>query len=339
MAAKPPRRRMLPGIDAYEAGVIAGDRAMLARAITLVESSHPAHQRLAQELLLRLLPKTGGAHRVGVTGTPGVGKSTFIDTLGTRLSAEGHKVAVLAVDPSSRRSGGSILGDKTRMQRLSLDENAFIRPSPSAGSLGGVSRRTRESMLLCEAAGFDVVLIETVGVGQSETLVAGMVDVFLVLMLAGAGDELQGIKRGILEIADLIAINKADGENFQAAALARQEYEGALHYMRPPSIHWRPPVLCCSAKTGEGLAELWQQVEAHRVALTGPGELEAKRRSQQLQWMWEMIERRLLDSLREHPGVAARLAELEENVLAGKLTPTWAAEQLLESYGIQRGAE
>ncbi len=324
--------RHAPTVDELADGVRAGHRALLGRAITLVESNSPKHQARAQELLNKLLPETGGAQRIGITGTPGVGKSTFIDAFGTMLSGLGHRVAVLAVDPSSTRTGGSILGDKTRMARLSVDERAFIRPSPSAGSLGGVTRRTRETMLLCEAAGYDVVLVETVGVGQSETLVAGMVDFFLVLMLPGAGDELQGIKRGILEIADMIAINKADGDLELKARAARAEYEGALHFMRPVSPHWNPPVLTCSALRGAGLSELWDEIQRHRQAFEAAGELEEKRRRQRLEWMWSLVERRLSESLQEHAGVRAALAEIEAGVLDASLAPTWAAERILELY-------
>ncbi|MGH6621149.1 MAG: methylmalonyl Co-A mutase-associated GTPase MeaB, partial [Alphaproteobacteria bacterium] len=253
---------------------------MLARAITLTESRKAEHQQMAEAVLLRLLPHSGKAHRVGITGVPGVGKSTFIDALGTRLTAQGHRVAVLAVDPTSSRTGGSILGDKTRMERLSRDERAFIRPSPTAGTLGGVTRRTREAMHLCEAAGFDVILVETVGVGQSEVAVSEMVDFFLVLAIAGAGDELQGIKRGILELADMIAVNKADGDNRERAVRAASEYASAMHLITPAGASWVPPVVTCSALKDTGLEELWDQVTEHRRRLTASGELAAKRSSQ-----------------------------------------------------------
>ena len=254
-------------------GVRSGDRALLARAITLVESSKAEHQLRAQELLQTLLPQTGNAYRLGITGVPGVGKSTMIDQFGTNLTRAGHKVAVLAVDPTSSRSGGSILGDKTRMPRLAQDENAFIRPSPTSGTLGGVTRKTRETMALCEAAGFDIVLVETVGVGQSETAVCEMVDFFLVLMLPGAGDELQGIKKGVIEIADMIAVNKADGENVERATLAASEYRSALNILTPASANWSPPVLTVSAKENTGLDTLWQKIEEHRETLTQSGEI------------------------------------------------------------------
>lgn len=323
---------MPPSLDRLAQGVIGGDRALLGRAITLVESRREDHASLAQELLVRLLPRSGRARRVGISGVPGVGKSTFIDALGMRLVERGLHVAVLAVDPSSAVSGGSILGDKTRMEALAQSEQAFIRPSPAGGTLGGVARRTRETMLLCEAAGYDVVLVETVGVGQSETVVAGMVDFFLVLMLAGAGDELQGIKRGILEIADLIAINKADGENKARAERARAEYEGALHFMKPVSPNWQPPVLTCSALEGSGLDELWTAVEDHAARLSKTGELEARRRKQQLSWMWSLVEDTLLGDLRRHPRVAAKLETVEREVLEGRTTAGLAAQRLLDAY-------
>ncbi|MBK6764208.1 MAG: methylmalonyl Co-A mutase-associated GTPase MeaB [Micrococcales bacterium] len=309
-----------------------GDTMWLARAITLVESRKPAHREAASELLTTLMPDTGAADRVGLTGVPGVGKSTFIDQFGTNLTAAGHRVAVLAVDPSSSRTGGAILGDKTRMERLSTDPNAFIRPSPASGSLGGVARATRESILLCEAAGFDVVLVETVGVGQSETTVSEMVDIFVVLMLAGAGDELQGIKRGVLELADLIAVNKADGDNVKRARMAALDYRRAVHLMTPASPNWTPPVLTCSALTNDGLPEIWAQIEAHRERLASTGERDARRQRQQIGWMWSLIGDRLLDQFRDSPKVAARLAQVEASVLAGELPPAVAADQLLATF-------
>ena len=309
-----------------------GDTMWLARAITLVESRKPAHREAASELLTTLMPDTGAADRVGLTGVPGVGKSTFIDQFGTNLTAAGHRVAVLAVDPSSSRTGGAILGDKTRMERLSTDPNAFIRPSPASGSLGGVARATRESILLCEAAGFDVVLVETVGVGQSETTVSEMVDIFVVLMLAGAGDELQGIKRGVLELADLIAVNKADGDNVKRARMAALDYRRAVHLMTPASPNWTPPVLTCSALTNDGLPEIWAQIEAHRERLASTGERDARRQRQQIGWMWSLIGDRLLDQFRDSPKVAARLAHVEASVLAGELPPAVAADQLLATF-------
>ena len=313
-------------------GVRRGDRALLARAITLVESSRATHRGDAQAMLNELLPATGGSWRIGITGVPGVGKSTFIDAFGSMLTVAGHKVAVLAVDPSSQRTGGSILGDKTRMARLSVDTNSFIRPSPASGALGGVARMTRETMLLCEAAGFDVVLVETVGVGQSETMVAEMVDFFLVLALPGAGDELQGIKKGVLEIADLIAVNKADGDNRFAAEQAAQHYRRALHILEPVSPDWRPPVVLVSGLQGDGLEALWQQIEAHRQALEKSGELEAKRQGQQVRWMRSMLEARLLDMLKQDPSVASLMAAAERQVRAGEVTPAAAVDQVFGAF-------
>jgi LAO/AO transport system kinase len=322
---------LLPVSD-YVDGVRAGDRTVLARAITLIESQNPDHRRMAQELIQELLPSTGGAHRVGITGVPGVGKSTFIDQLGIDLTAAGHRVAVLAVDPTSSRSGGSILGDKTRMERLAVDPNAFVRPSPAGRSLGGVTRATRETILVCEAAGFDVVLVETVGVGQSETVVADMVDFFLVLMLAGAGDELQGIKKGVLELADMIAVNKADGDNVERAARAASEYRAALHLMTPSSPTWTPPVVTCSGLTGDGLDELWHQIELHREKLTATGELDEKRRGQQVRWMWSMLDDRLRDDLRSDPAVREALASVEARVHDGEIPATVAVDEIWERY-------
>ena len=313
-------------------GVLAGDRAVLARTITLVESSNPRHRTMAREVLERLLPHTGGSHRVGITGVPGVGKSTFIDQLGVNLTGRGHRVAVLAVDPTSSRTGGSILGDKTRMERLSVDPAAFIRPSPAGSTLGGVTRATRETILVCEAAGFDVVLVETVGVGQSETVVADMVDFFCVLMLAGAGDDLQGIKKGVLELADLIAINKADGDNRERAERAAADYRAAMHLLRPTSPTWTPPVLLCSGLANEGLDELWQQILVHRARLSATGELDAKRRDQQVRWMWSMLDDRLRDDLRARPEVVAALHETEERVRSGSTTATAAVEDVWALY-------
>jgi LAO/AO transport system kinase len=328
-----PRRRTLSAQD-YVQGVLAQDRAILGRAITLVESNARAHHDLAQEVLTALLPYTGKAHRVGISGVPGVGKSTFIEGLGMHLCGAGHRVAVLAVDPSSERTGGSILGDKTRMVNLSQEPRAFIRPSPSSGSLGGVGRKTRETMLLCEAAGFDTVLVETVGVGQSETMVADMVDFYLVLMLAGAGDELQGIKRGILELADMIAVNKADGDNAHNAARARREYESALEIMHSRTDGWRVPVVQCSGLTGVGLDALWGHIERHRHEMESSGGFASHRQDQLLRWMWQMVESELIDTLRNHPRVVAEVPALEGAVHAGKLTATVAARRVLEAFGL-----
>jgi LAO/AO transport system kinase len=332
----PPRKKPL-SVAEYAAGVRAGDRTLLGRAITLVESNAPADQAKAQQLLVELLPDTGKAYRVGITGVPGVGKSTFIEALGNNLTEAGHRVAVLAVDPSSGVTRGSILGDKTRMNRLAQSPNAFVRPSPSAGSLGGVTRKTRETMLVCEAAGFDVILVETVGVGQSETLVHEMVDFFLVLMLAGAGDQLQGIKRGILELADLIAINKSDGDNAQAAMAARREYLGALKLMRAAHPDWKVPVLTCSGLENTGLDELWRKIDEHRRAFTANGELVARRREQLRGWMWSMVDERVLSALHAHAKVAAIAPGIEADVLAGKLTPTLGATAILEAFGMDSG--
>lgn len=324
-------------LDELSEGVLGGDRTVLARAITVVESTRDDHRELAGELLARLLPHTGGARRVGITGVPGVGKSTFIDQFGVNLTAAGHRVAVLAVDPTSRRTGGSILGDKTRMERLANDPNAFVRPSPAGATLGGVTRTSREVMVLCEAAGYDVVLVETVGVGQSETMVAEMVDFFLVLMLSGAGDELQGMKKGILELADAVAVNKADGDNVLRAETAAAEYRYALHLVAPASPTWTPPVLVCSGMTNEGLDDIWTQITLHRARLETTGELAAKRAGQQIRWMWSMVDDRLRASLHESPAVAALVRALSEEVRAGALTPGAAADRILEAYWARTG--
>jgi len=306
----------------------AGDRAGLARAITLIESRRSDHRAAARELVQTLLPATGKAIRVGITGSPGVGKSTTIDALGSFLIEGGHKVAVLAVDPTSARTGGSILGDKTRMARLAASEHAFIRPSPSSGTLGGVAAKTREAMLLCEAAGFDVILVETVGIGQSETAVSDMTDFFLALMLPGAGDELQGIKKGLVELADMIAINKADGDNIKRANLAAADYRSALHILQPRSEQWQPPVVTYSALTGAGIAGLWQKIVDHRNAMTASGDFAARRRQQQVKWMWSMLEQRVLARLRADTSTRARVKKTEAEVAAGHLTPALGAEQI-----------
>ena len=318
--------------DSLVDGVVAGDRTAIGRALTLVESQRPEDRAVAAELLASLMHRSGSAHRVGVTGVPGGGKSTFIDALGTSLTGAGRRVAVLAVDPTSTLSGGSILGDKTRMPRLANDDSAFIRPSPSTGTLGGVTRTTRESMVVLEAAGHDVVLVETVGIGQSETAVASMVDFFLVLMLPGAGDELQGIKKGVLELADMIAVNKADGDNETRAREAVRDYSAALRLIRPASPDWTPPVMSCSGLTGEGLSELWERVEDHRRALTASGGWDEQRRAQQLSWMWSTVEDRLVAAMRVDPAVHEVLAEAERSVLDGETTPAAAAEHLVQIH-------
>lgn len=322
--------RPAPDVPALVTGVLDGNRSVLARAITLVESNRPDHRAAAQELLLELLPHSGGAARVGISGVPGVGKSTFIEALGTRLTTAGHRVAVLAVDPSSTRTRGSILGDKTRMAKLAVHENAFVRPSPSAGTLGGVARATRETIVLMEAAGYDAVLVETVGVGQSEVAVAGMVDTFLLLTIARTGDQLQGIKKGILELADVVAVNKADGSHERDAKVAARELAGALRMMTPPSQAWRPPVLACSAQTDAGMAEVWEAVQDHRRTLEEHGELTTRRAEQQVQWMWAMVRDQLMDRLRSDPGVRDALPGLERDVRDGGLTPTLAAQRILD---------
>jgi LAO/AO transport system kinase len=311
-----------------------GERATLARAITLIESKRADHRKQAHLLVQELLPSTGTAIRLGITGAPGVGKSTTIDALGTFLTAKGHKVAVLAVDPSSTRTGGSILGDKTRMPRLASDANAYVRPSPSSGTLGGVAAKTRETMLVCEAAGYNVVIVETVGIGQSETAVADMTDFFLVLMIPGAGDELQGLKKGIVELADMIAINKADGDNVARARTAAAEYRAALNILAPRSESWSPPVLTYSALTGDSIPLLWEQIVAHRQKMTASGELAARRREQQVKWMWSMLEERLTARLRSDPAVRGRLKAAEAAVAAGTLAPTLAVEQVAEMLGV-----
>jgi LAO/AO transport system kinase len=328
------RRRQRLTLSDYVSGVRACDRAVLGQAITLVESNARRDQLLAQQLLVELLPFTGQSQRVGITGVPGVGKSTFIEALGSNLTAAGRRVAVLAVDPTSGITGGSIMGDKTRMTRLSRDPSAFVRPSPSSGSLGGVTRKTRETMLVCEAAGFDVILVETVGVGQSETRVAEMVDFFLVLMLANAGDELQGIKRGIMELADMIAINKAEAEHASAARHAKREYMAALRLMRGTHPEWKPPVLMVSSLHNQGLDLLWEKILEHRALLDRGSELQRKRSEQTRRWMWSMVDDRLLRALRDHPKVAAQAAALERAVLDGKLTATLGAEAILQAFGL-----
>jgi LAO/AO transport system kinase len=320
---------MLKSPQEYIDGVLSQDRLMLARTITLIESTLPAHQDMARTIVDQILPHTGKGIRIGITGVPGAGKSTYIESFGNMLTEMGHRVAVLAIDPSSTRSGGSILGDKTRMERLAINRNAFIRPSPSSGTLGGVGRKTRETMLACEAAGYDVVIIETVGVGQSETTVASMVDFFLVLMIAGAGDELQGIKKGVLEVADTIVINKADGDNVMRAEIAQKEYETALHMLMPNSPNWSPQVLTCSALEHTGIDKIWETILDHRTKLTESGEMAEKRKHQALDWMSFLLDEGLRQWFYTDPKVKAAIPGLRSDVEMEKTSPTAAADTLL----------
>ncbi len=313
----------------YIEGVLRHDRRMISKTITLIESALPEHKKMARLVIDRLLPHTGKAIRLGITGVPGAGKSTFIESLGMMLVKKGLTVAVLAVDPSSVRSGGSVLADKTRMERLSTQENAFIRPSPSGGTLGGVASKTRETMLVCEAAGFDVMIIETLGSGQSEVAVASMVDFFLMLMISGAGDELQGIKKGILELTDAIAINKADGDNIQRAAFARRQFETALHFSAPSSPNWTPPVLTCSSLESTGVEAIWEVVLKHREKLMETGELELKREQQALDWMWFLVREGLAEWFYRNPYVRTMIPKVEREVEVGTTAPTTAADKLL----------
>jgi len=317
------------------AAVRNGDRAALPRAITLIESTRPDHRAQAQQLLLALMPEAGSGMHVGITGVPGVGKSPAIEALGMYLIEQGHRVAVLAVDPSSTRTGGSILGDKTRMARLAMHPNAYIRPSPTSGTLGGVAKATRETIVLLEAAGFEVILVETVGVGQSEVTVANMVDTFVFLTLARTGDQLQGIKKGVLELADIVVVNKADGEHAAEAKAAARELTGAMRLIHPRETLWRPPVLTMSALHGTGLAELWDTVLKHRQVLTDAGEFEARRRAQQVDWTWSMVRDTVLDRVLSHPAVKKIRAEVERQVRDGELTPALAAQQILDAADVQ----
>ena len=330
---QPARNPRTPDTAALVAGVRAGDRTMLARAITLVESHLPRHETEAQAVLQALLPFTGKARRVGITGSPGVGKSTFIETFGCQLVELGHRVAVLTIDPSSARSHGSILGDKTRMEKLCQSPRAFIRPSPAGDQLGGVARRTRETMLLCEAAGFDVVLVESVGVGQTEIALRSMTDFFLLLLLPGAGDELQGIKKGIVEMADLVAINKADGENRQRAELARQDQAAALHYLQPATPGWVTDTVLCSGLNGQGVRDIWDRIEKF-YALLGPrGGIEQRRQQQSLAWLGDLIDDELKRRFYRDPRVAARLDDTRRDLMAGRITVVNAARMLLAAAG------
>jgi LAO/AO transport system kinase len=323
-------RRGRLSLEGYVDGVLGGDRVILARAITLIESELPQDGELAARLLDTILPHAGKSRRIGITGVPGVGKSTFIDTLGMYLLRErGERLAVLSVDPSSPVSGGSILGDKTRMERLAVEDGAFIRPSPSRGHLGGVARKTRETILLCEAAGYPNILVETVGVGQSETAVRSMTDFFLLLMLAGAGDELQGMKRGIIEMLDGMAINKADGDNRAKAERARTEYASALHLFPASPDGWMPPVLTCSSLSGEGIAEVWEMILAHRRQMEQGGHFTVRRSRQALEWMNELVTMGLEESFRGNAKIARKLPELREAVRNGRVTPFAASRELL----------
>lgn len=320
---------MAPTIEELAAAIRRGERAALARAITLVESTRADHRERAQQLLLDLMPDAGKALHVGITGVPGVGKSTTIEALGMYLIEHGHRVAVLAVDPSSTRTGGSILGDKTRMAKLAVHPDAYIRPSPTSGTLGGVARATRETIVLLEAAGFDVILVETVGVGQSEVTVAAMVDTFVFLTLARTGDQLQGIKKGVLELADVVVVNKADGPHAVEAKAAARELTAALRLIYPRETLWRPPVLTMSALTGDGLAQLWETIERHGDVLRGAGEFDKRRRAQQVEWTWAMVRDAVLDRVLSHPAVRAVRADVERRVRDGELTPALAAQQIL----------
>jgi LAO/AO transport system kinase len=331
-----PSSRLVLTVEDYVAGVIGGDRAVLARAITLVESTKRDHLALAQKVLQALLPSQVGrapSLRLGITGVPGVGKSTTIDQLGINLVEAGHRVAVLAVDPTSKRTGGSILGDKTRMTRLSQVDQAFIRPSPTSGTLGGVTRKTRETLALVEAAGFDVVIVETVGVGQSEVAVADMVDFFLVLLLAGGGDDLQGIKKGIIEIADMIAINKADGDNKIRAERAAQDYRNALHILTPKDAVWQPPVITMSGLENSGLDRLWGKIREQRQVVMASGEFAVRRQRQAVAWMRDMIEDRVMSAFKADVAVAALLPKLEDEVRQGRMVPTFAVDQVMSVLG------
>lgn len=329
-AATVTRRNALT-VDEYEQGILSCNRMILARAITLVESNAPKHFALGQEILQRILPHTGNAVRVGITGVPGAGKSTFIEALGNRLCDAGHRVAVLAVDPSSSVSHGSILGDKTRMETLSKRPQAFIRPSPSGGTLGGVTRKSRETLLLCEAAGFDIILVETVGVGQSETTVRSMVDFFLVLTITGAGDDLQGIKKGVIETADAILVNKADGDNKQRARVARSEYEQVLHYLQPATEGWKTHAYTCSALSGEGIGEIWEVVSDFMALMRQSGRLDTRRREQTFSWVWQMTEEHIRSVIINHPAVASHLRQVESLLRTDSISATMAAQRLIDA--------
>ncbi len=323
---------MAQNILPSQADILQGNRRAIAKTITLLESTRPESFEQGQELLESLLPHAGQALRIGITGVPGVGKSTFIEAIGLFLIELGHRVAVLAVDPSSQLTGGSIMGDKTRMNELAQHPHAFIRPSPSSGILGGVARKTRETMLICEAAGYDVVIVETVGVGQSETIVASMVDLFLLLMLPNAGDELQGIKKGVLELADLVVINKSDGKQETLAKTAQSEYRKALHLLPSSKNSWTPQILRCSALEKRGMDKIWDSVKSFSKALQNSGEWEKQRRKQTGKWMWSLVEEGLLTNFRNHPDLQKQIPELEKEVESGKMLPTTAARKLLDSW-------
>ena len=324
--------RPLQSLDKIKKGVKSGNRRDLARAITLVESNSQEHFQQGQELLKQLTADTGKSIRIGITGVPGAGKSTFIETFGEMLCQQGYKVAVLAVDPSSTVTGGSILGDKTRMENLSRNQNAFVRPSPSGGVLGGVHRKTRETMLLCEAAGYDVILVETVGVGQSEVIVRGMVDFFMLLVITGAGDELQGMKKGIMELADLIVVNKADGANKPAAEKTRREYKGILHFLQPATKGWETKSLTCSALHNEGIEQVWETISAFEQNTKESGIFAERRKSQTKEWLHSMISDRVLSSFFHHPEVKGSFKEIEAEVISGKTTASQAVESLMKLY-------
>ncbi len=329
-AASRPRTAL--GVDDYVDGVVGGNRAMLGRTITVIESRSRRHQQLAQDILVRLLPYTGKAHRIGITGVPGAGKSTFIEAFGCGLIRQGLKVAVLAVDPTSPVSGGSILGDKTRMADLAVQANAFIRPSPSGGTLGGVTRTTRQTMVVCDAAGYDVILVETVGAGQSEVAVSDMTDIFLVLMLPGAGDELQGIKKGVLEIADMIVVNKADSGNEVRAKQAAVHYRNALHIIQPKTPTWSPPVLLCSSTENTGIDRVWGKLVEHKDKLTATGEFQRRRQQQRVKAMWSQLQDRVMTDIRSHSKVVEQLPELKSELLNGNLTVTRAVDRILQLF-------
>jgi LAO/AO transport system kinase len=325
-------------VDDYVNGVLNFDRNILARTITLIESNNPTHHDIAQEVLKKLLPYSGKSIRIGITGVPGAGKSTLIETLGMFLIKQGHKVAVLTIDPSSTVTKGSILGDKTRMEKLSKEENCFIRPSPSGGELGGVARKTRETISVVEAAGFNIVLIETVGVGQSEVTVRSMVDFFLLVLIAGAGDELQGIKRGVMELCDAIFINKADGDNEKRALIAQTDYNNALHYLQPATKGWQPKAYIGSALTGKGIEELWRVIQEFEKQTKANGIFEERRKNQIVEWVFKMVENKLIDDFYNAEQIKTELPHIKSDILEGLLTPTLAAEKLLNIYKTKKGS-